>query len=333
MDWVKLDTNFFTHPKAMQVGPFGRLLYITGLCWSGRHEVDGQVPRYALPALAMTAGVPAEMAEETAQKLVTAGLWDPNFVGVSGSGDVVEDGWVIHGWADHQPTREELARRRSEARDRKRRFDEKRRAERLEMDGLSVTEHESHAGNSAGNALPARSERDLGRVRTRTEVEVEVEKRYSVSESESLRESVVGAEAPPDTSSARNRDPLTSADYAEARELCILIAERFATHSLAPARRKVTASDVKAMDLLIRRGPADLEGVHPVPVDKVRAMVDFVFRHGTERNPAGFCWADQVRSGSGLRKKWTSVRTWANAEHARMRAEPAAPRYTVGGFA
>ncbi len=108
MSWVKIDDQFFTHPKVLAAGKDGRALFIAGLCYSASHLTDGLVPTAALGLVASSADVPRR---STAKRLVDVGLWHE-----------VGDGWKIHDYHDHQPyaeavkaQRDEVSRRRSEA--------------------------------------------------------------------------------------------------------------------------------------------------------------------------------------------------------------------------
>lgn len=94
MGWVKLDSGFFLHPKALAAGRDGRDLFLAALCWSAQQETDGAVAAHALPMIAACAGVAD--ADQAASRLVECGLW-ANSVG----------GWSIHGYEEWQTTRSE----------------------------------------------------------------------------------------------------------------------------------------------------------------------------------------------------------------------------------
>jgi hypothetical protein len=114
MGWVKLDDNFFRHPKALAAGADGRFLAIAALCWSGAYLTDGHVPCHALPTLAFDAGMSIDEAQIAADRLVEVRLWvrEP-------------DGWRVHGWSDYQATRDERERQAALTRERQRRHREK----------------------------------------------------------------------------------------------------------------------------------------------------------------------------------------------------------------
>ena len=71
--WVRLDVDYFTNPKCVQVGADGRSLHLASICWVGQHLTDGHIPGAVVPTLCRLAGV----RRQTAAKLVTAGLWLP----------------------------------------------------------------------------------------------------------------------------------------------------------------------------------------------------------------------------------------------------------------
>jgi hypothetical protein len=42
--WVKLDDQFYAHPKIVRVGPLGMALQVAGLCYCNQFETDGFIP-------------------------------------------------------------------------------------------------------------------------------------------------------------------------------------------------------------------------------------------------------------------------------------------------
>lgn len=102
LPWIRLDTNTFDHPKILELleGKHFRavVVYLAMMLYSGKHGLDGFIPRAALRVIGGTAA--------DANKLVAAGLWDK-----------ADSGWEIHGWRDYQFTsieHEERRRRLSE---------------------------------------------------------------------------------------------------------------------------------------------------------------------------------------------------------------------------
>jgi hypothetical protein len=93
MVWVRLDDGFPHHPKALLVGPYGRDLFVSGLCYANRFLTDGFIPGYALHQLAP--GLPN--AKRVAATLVEAAFWE-----------TCEGGWRIHDYHGFQPSASEV---------------------------------------------------------------------------------------------------------------------------------------------------------------------------------------------------------------------------------
>ena len=89
MQWVRLETGLPDHPKVLALIQAKRhkavMVYVLGLAYCGRHELDGYVPASALPFIHGT--------KADAAALVEVGMWH-----------IAEAGWEINGWADFQPT-------------------------------------------------------------------------------------------------------------------------------------------------------------------------------------------------------------------------------------
>lgn len=80
MAWVSIDDQFHDHPKAEQVGPLGRDLYVAGLEYANRNLTDGFIPKatagrlvsfYDIPGINVTVNP-----YDVVQLLLVAGLWD-----------------------------------------------------------------------------------------------------------------------------------------------------------------------------------------------------------------------------------------------------------------
>lgn len=111
--WVRLDDNFFSHPKAVSAGRDARDLFLAGMCFCNRGLTDGFIPGEALRRLAADAEV--DNAPALAAKLVEVGLWE-----------ATDGGYRIHQYLDYQPSKERVeaeraanAQRQAEWRDRK----------------------------------------------------------------------------------------------------------------------------------------------------------------------------------------------------------------------
>jgi hypothetical protein len=94
LPWVRLDTNWYTNPKFLDLFHRRRYsaicLYMAALAYSGAHDLDGFVPEGVLRLLA---GRPADAAD-----LVAAELWHKR-----------DGGWDIHGWDERQVQRKTQA--------------------------------------------------------------------------------------------------------------------------------------------------------------------------------------------------------------------------------
>lgn len=88
MTWVKLDDQFFTHPKTLAAGKDGTLLYLAGLCWTKQHLTDGLIPKTALRVLAAQVSVDGS---RTARRLIASRLWHDE-----------DSHWRINGFHDYQ---------------------------------------------------------------------------------------------------------------------------------------------------------------------------------------------------------------------------------------
>lgn len=103
MPWVKLDDNFFSHPKVVAAGTEAVGLYVMALTYSAHHLTDGHVPL----------GWVREKAGSKMRKLVAAllaappgfdhALWEEH-----------EAGWVIHDYLEYNPPREHVERERAD---------------------------------------------------------------------------------------------------------------------------------------------------------------------------------------------------------------------------
>lgn len=106
MGWVRLDDNFADHPKVIALSDTAFRLYIEALCYSNRQLTDGFIP--------MAVYLKASKNDD-ADYLIEAGLWEE-----------VPNGYQIRSYNEYQPTREKVNEKREQARERLRRFREKR---------------------------------------------------------------------------------------------------------------------------------------------------------------------------------------------------------------
>ena len=101
LPWVRLDTQFASNPKMLELASAGRwrsaFVYISALAYSGAHGTDGYLPSTCLMFLHAT--------KKEAKDLVDAGLWHPD-----------TGGWQINGWDEFQISDEAAKDRRDRAR-------------------------------------------------------------------------------------------------------------------------------------------------------------------------------------------------------------------------
>ncbi len=116
MVWAKVDDRLHSSAKWRTASRSARGLWTTALSWCADQETDGFVPSGMIPVLDGTA--------KDAGSLVLAGLWSQ-----------VEGGWQFRNWAEYQPTRSDLERRRTEDAERKR----KAREAKAARNGTGVT--------------------------------------------------------------------------------------------------------------------------------------------------------------------------------------------------
>lgn len=115
MSWFKVDDKLWGHPKWLATPARARGLWVTAGSYCADHLQDGFVAHHVLSALGGTV--------KDAAELVKSGLWLP-----------VDGGWMFHGWADFQPSREEVEGKREAARTRMRKARERRQNEASSRD-------------------------------------------------------------------------------------------------------------------------------------------------------------------------------------------------------
>jgi hypothetical protein len=98
MSWLKVDDGLSDHPKVIAAGGDAAWLFICGLCYVARQLTDGFIPANVLGRLSDRKN-PAKLAE----KLVHVGLWERT-----------DGGFRIHNYLKHNPTADEVRRRRAE---------------------------------------------------------------------------------------------------------------------------------------------------------------------------------------------------------------------------
>ena len=120
MGWVRLDDEFYDHPKFEAAGPLGIALWTAALGYCNRKLTDGKLPRSVMRRLIDLDGVAWRHwvadenggsweyqeadALELADHLVECGLFEQ---GPGGS-------YVIHDYLDFQPSKAEVEKKREE---------------------------------------------------------------------------------------------------------------------------------------------------------------------------------------------------------------------------
>ena len=101
LPWVRLDTQFASNPKVLELTVAGKwraaFVYIAGLAYSGAHGTDGYLPAASLAFMHAT--------RREATELVKAGLWHDD-----------TGGYQINGWDEFQISDEAAQARRDKAR-------------------------------------------------------------------------------------------------------------------------------------------------------------------------------------------------------------------------
>lgn len=107
MGWVRLDDNFADHPKVIGLSDAAFRLFITGLCYSNRQLTDGIIPYRMVQAWV------GEDPTKPSDELEDQDLWAR-----------VDSGFLILSYSEYQPTRDEVERKREQAKERLARYRE-----------------------------------------------------------------------------------------------------------------------------------------------------------------------------------------------------------------
>ena len=109
MGWVRLDDNFADHPKVIGLSDTAFRLFITGLCYSNRQLTDGLLSYQIVSAWV------GENPMKPSDELEEQGLWERD-----------DAGFHIRSYNEYQPTREKVNEKREQAKERLRKYREKR---------------------------------------------------------------------------------------------------------------------------------------------------------------------------------------------------------------
>ena len=115
--WVKLDDQFYAHPKIVRVGPLGMALQVAGLCYCNQFETDGFIPlakartllswefqkaekdRFVSYSIDIGSGMHGETvtSDFVIELLLHEGIWEEQ-----------PDGYLIHDYARYQKSKVEI---------------------------------------------------------------------------------------------------------------------------------------------------------------------------------------------------------------------------------
>jgi len=109
MAWSAFDDDVFFNVKVLRAGRDARDLWMASIVYCNHELTDGYVDRYALPLIAVMAGIPPDQATTCVEILLRERLYDP-----TGPDGAVGDGWWVHDYLDCQLTREEILERRAQ---------------------------------------------------------------------------------------------------------------------------------------------------------------------------------------------------------------------------
>jgi hypothetical protein len=93
MPWARFDDRFPSHRKVRLLSDAAFRLYVSAVCWSAENLTDGVVKTNELRLVA-----DIKSASRRAKELVDSGLWE-TLPGV---------GWLIHDYAEYNPTAEQV---------------------------------------------------------------------------------------------------------------------------------------------------------------------------------------------------------------------------------
>lgn len=99
MSWVKLDDQFFAHPKIVNLDKDAKLLYLAGLTYCAAQLTDGLISAGGLRIVLAMVDAP----RRAVMALATAGLW-------AGVGD---GGYQVHDYLQYNPSAEQVKKERA----------------------------------------------------------------------------------------------------------------------------------------------------------------------------------------------------------------------------
>lgn len=112
-EWTPLATDFFQHPKVVEVDGPAKLLFVAGLCYAQHNLTDGHVTRRATRLLF----VATDADQSSADQLVEVGLWT-----------TTDDGYAIPNWSEWNQPAEAVKEKRQRESNRKQEWREAKKA-------------------------------------------------------------------------------------------------------------------------------------------------------------------------------------------------------------
>lgn len=109
MSWVRWDDAGFDHPKMLRASGAQKAVHWSAMTYAAQQLTDGHIPAHVIPLVVLKADptyVPD--AEELVAGLVKIGLWDEDPGG---------DGYWVHDYLEYNPSREDVLRRKEQARE------------------------------------------------------------------------------------------------------------------------------------------------------------------------------------------------------------------------
>jgi hypothetical protein len=143
MPWVKLDDQFFAHPKVIDLPKDAKLLFLCGLTHCATQLTDGFISQGAMRLIAAT----VDVAQGHAGDLVAAGLWEE-----------VGGGFAVHDYLEYNPSGEQVKRDRALNARRQQDWREREMARKAAEAAASVTDGVTHAAtNGVTNGVTPRN--------------------------------------------------------------------------------------------------------------------------------------------------------------------------------
>lgn len=125
MTWVKLDDQFFAHPKIVNLDKDAKLLYLAGLTYCAGQLTDGLISAGGVRlVLAMV-----EARRQAVTALVQAGLWEA----------AADGAYQVHDYLHYNPSAEQVKRERAATAQRQAEWRERRQATRVHLNGVTPT--------------------------------------------------------------------------------------------------------------------------------------------------------------------------------------------------